>query len=725
MRFFTRQKSLIFFVIALAVPTLFSTVHGEVAPAALEEGDDDKAEELDSPEVSKAPARTDDIIVTTIGRGSTSRDVYQPTTSLSGDQLQRSLSSSVPATLDGVPGFASQYNGPGASSPSIRGLPGDRVLMLEDGHRTGDIYWTASDHGVMVDPLSAERIEVVRGPAGLLYGANALGGVVNVIRNDIPTYRPDQIETTVGSQFESVNLGLSAGAVIRAPLGPFALFAEGTARRAGDTTTPLGVLEQTQIEAYNGALGLSYLPEWGKLGASFRYYDNTFGIPGEFNGELIPGGHPGGVTAEARRIGGRILGEIENPWAGFEHLELRSNLVSFRHEEIEGFVGDRPIVGARFEQLSNDTRIIARHDSFEGLGGTVTGALGAAFQGRLLEASGSQPGTRSGVERDFGLFIFEELRLSESPFRFQVGARYDARFVTTPDLSDIRLRTEERRVVKSVEPRSFHSVSGSLSTILDISENWLVGANLSRAVRSPTIEELYSDGPHLADFSFDIGSPDLSPEVGHGIDIFLRTDHARLETEIAIYANRIDDYIYYNPTGDTYWVFRENSEPRITPVFEAQSDNALFLGAEGRLSLELLQDLHFDATLSYTFANRIDADDPLPYIPPLSGRVALRYEGARFFGGVGARLAAPQNRVPRPIQIGDSNVFESPQSPTDGYVVGSLLAGWHFDTQSYGHTLLVQVQNVADQDYRSHLSRIKEVAPQPGRNLQVTYQAFF
>lgn len=714
------KKSVLATMLVMGTIVVPSTAHSEAPLASFE----DQAR-LDEGAPEGTSTRTDEIVVTTIGRGATERDVYQPTTVLSGTALQRRLSSSVPATLDGIPGFAAQYNGPGASSPSIRGLPGDRVLMLEDGHRTGDIYWTASDHGVMVEPLSAQRMEVVRGPAGLLYGANALGGVVNVIRNDIPTYRPDQVETTLGSQFESVNLGVSAGAVLRAPLGPFALFAEGTARRAGDSATPLGVLEQTQFEAYNGALGLSYLSGWGKVGASFRYYDNTYGVPGQFNGVLIPGGHPGGVTIEARRMGGRILGEVENPWSGVEHLEIRSNLVSFLHEEIEGYIGERPLIGARFEQLSNDTRLIARHEPVDTLGGEVKGAFGAAFQGRLLEASGAQPGTRSGVERDFGLFAFEELRLSDLPFRFQVGARYDFRFVTTPDLSDIRVRTEERRVEKPVQPRTFHGLSGSLSTLIDMSEHWLLGANFSRSVRSPTIEELYSDGPHLADFSFDIGSPDLSSEVGHGVDIFLRTDHARLETEVALFANRIDNYIYYNPTGDTYWVFRENSDPRVTPVFEAQSDNALFLGAEGRASFKLLKELHLDATLSYTFANRIDADDPLPFIAPLSGRVDLRYEGKRFFGGLGARLAGPQNRVPRPIPIGSTGSFEAPQSETAGYVVGNLLLGWHFDTQSYGHTLLVQVQNIADQDYRSHVSRIKEVAPQPGRNLQVTYQASF
>ena len=674
-------------------------------------------------EDSEDHIETEEIVVTTTGRALGPRHVYQPTTSMDGDELQRNLSSSVPATLESVPGFHVQYNGPGATNPTIRGMPGDRVLMLEDGHRTGDIYWTASDHGVMVEPISAARMEVIRGPASLLYGSNALGGVVNVIREDVPTFRPDVVEGTVTTQLESVNNGLGGGAVLRGPLGPLAFYAEATGRRAGDTKTPAGPLEQTQMAGFNLASGLSWVPEWGVVGAAVRYFDTVYGVPGEFGGELIPGGHPGGVDIEASRLSSRFHADYEGPLGVFDGLELRTNVTRYLHDEIEGTLGDQDILGARFVQISTDSHLVAHHDAVGDPEDSVSieGALGLSFQSRDLEASGLSPGTRSGTERSVGGFVYEQLH--RQPFRLQAGIRGDYRWTSTDDLSPLRVRTTERRIVKVVTPRTFGSISGSLATLWDFAEDWTIGASFSRSFRNPTIEELYSDGPHLADFSFDIGTPDLASEVGLGADVFLRAELSKVSVEAATYANRVDNYIYYSPTGETVRVFREGVDPRVTPVFEARGDDALFLGAEGRVQWEFVDDLVFDLTASYTRATRRAENDPLPFIPPLSGKVELRYEGSPFFGSIGSALSAPQNRVPRPIQVGDTT--ELPEQPTDGYAFAHALLGWRHHTRLMDHTIMLQGRNVGNQLGRDHLSRIKEVAPQPGRNIQLTYQAIF
>lgn len=663
--------------------------------------------------------------VTTSGWAPGANNVYRPSTTLRGDELQRNLSSSVPATLEAVPGFHVQYNGPGAANPTIRGMPGDRILMLEDGHTTGDIYWTASDHGVMVEPLSAERIDVLRGPAGLLYGSNALGGVVNVIREDIPIRRPHSLEGVVSSQFESVNRGFTLGGALRAPLGEQStVYAEATGRRAGDTRTPLGPIEKTDLQALNGALGFSWRSSQGLLGAALRYYENVYGVPGEFDGQLIPGGHPGGVSIEATRIGGRIQGEYHRRIAFFDGLQLRSNFTHYLHDEIEGILGDQEVLGARFRQNTSDTHLIAHHEPAPlAANSTIKaeGALGLSFQSRDLVASGASPGTRSGSQRSLGLFGYEEFELL--PFRIQTGLRYDFRHLTTDDLSPIRVRTAERRIVKEVHPRAFQSLSGSLAALYDFADRWTLGLNLARSFRPPTIEELYSDGPHLADFSYDIGSPDLSAEVGHGLDLFLRSRLPKLDLEVAAYINHVSDYIHYAPTGETIRVFREGQPPRVTPVFEARSDDALFLGAEGRIQWEFFERFSLDLSASYTRASRQPEGDPLPYIPPLSSRLEARYDGASFFASLGANLGAPQNRVPRPIAVGD--LLESPQNPTDGYALMHALVGWRHHGDHFDHTLILQGSNLANQPWRDHLSRIKDVAPQPGRNLQISYRALF
>ncbi len=675
----------------------------------------------------RSPIQLGGVVVTGTGRERGAGQVYRPVTSLSATELQRNLSSSVSATLESVPGLAVQYNGPGAASPTIRGMSGDRILMLEDGHRTGDLYSTASDHGVMVEPISAQRMEVVRGPAGLLYGSNALGGVVNVIRDDVPRSMPPGFTGTVSSQYESVNDGVSGGAVVRAPAGPFALRFEATARNAGNTRTPAGTMDRTELEVYNLAAGASWIPDWGFVGGAFRYYDSAYGVPGEFDGVLLPGGHPGGVDIEARRTAGRFRAAYLQPVFGFfDSVELDGVVTRYLHDEIEGIVGGERVIGACFEQTSGEANLIARHDhtihdhTDEPI--RAEGAIGASFQGRDMWAGCASPGTRSAEEWSLAGFGYEEFGLHR--FRLQVGGRFDYRSISPARTDSIVVRTQERRITKPVTDRSFGSFSGSIATLWDFSSDWTLGASIARSFRNPSVEELYSDGPHLADFSFDIGSPELGSEVGTGFDLFLRGTRRDLGVELAAYYNRVDGYIYYLQTGETVRVIRDGVPPRVTPVFEARGDDADFLGLEGRVQWEVFPDIVLDGTVSYTRAERRADSDPLPFIPPLGGRIEVRYEGSSLFGSLGMDLKASQNRVPRPVQIGD--LSELPQEPTDGYGTVNAGLGWrHSGGGGLSHTVTLDMKNLTDREVYDHLSRLKEIAPQPGRNIQIAYRVHF
>jgi iron complex outermembrane recepter protein len=677
-------------------------------------------------ELSSSPIEVAGIMVTGTGRQRGLGQVYNPTTILSGIELQRNLASSVPASLRSVPGFAVQYNGPGAASPTIRGMGGDRVLMLEDGQRTGDLYQTASDHGVMVEPLSAERMEVVRGPAGLLYGSNALGGVVNVIRNDVPRSRPSGLSGTVSSQLESVNSGIAGGAVLTGPLGPLVYRVEGTGRTAGDSRTPLGSIPRTDLTAVNAATGLSWVDDWGFAGVAGRWYGNRYGVPGEFGGELIPGGHPGGVDIEVSRLSGRVRAMYQRPVLEFfSSVEMDGNITRYDHDEIEGLIGDEVVFGARFSQTTIGANLTAHHEHQlhdhpeESL--RAEGAVGISVYHRDLTAGGTQPGTRSGTEWAAALFGYEEF--SRGPVRLQVGGRYDRRSVTPASLDSIVVRTRERRVTKPVEARTFGALSGSVALLWDLREEWTLGASVARSFRTPAIEELYSDGPHLADFSFDIGSPDLDEEVGLGFDLFLRGQRPDLNVELAAFFNQVSNYIVYLQTGELIPVFREGVPPRETPVFEARGEDSQFLGAEGRIQWEVRPRVVLDGTASYTRATRRSAGDPLPFIPPLSGRVEARYEGGVFFGSVGADWSAAQHRIPGPIPVGDTT--ELPQLPTGSHFLMNLGVGARLTEGSRTHTFAVEGANVTNRKWRDHLSRIKDVAPQPGLNVQFTYRVHF
>ncbi|TVR65625.1 MAG: TonB-dependent receptor [Gemmatimonadales bacterium] len=673
-----------------------------------------------------SPIHLSGVVVTGTGRERGPGEVYRPTTTLSGIELQRNLASSVPATLEAVPGFSAEFNGPAAARPSIRGMGGDRVLVLEDGQRTGDLYATASDHGVMVEPLSASRIEVVRGPAGLLYGANALGGVVNVIRNEIPRTRPATLEGMAGTHLESVRDGVGLGGVVAAPVGPFALRLEGTARRAGDTRTPEGPLEQTDVTALSASAGASWIRDWGFVGVSGRVYDSTYGVPGEFDGVLIPGGHPGGVDIEALRQSLRFRAAYLEPfWGFFDSAEVDAGLTSYLHDEIEGLIGGQRVMGARFDQTTRQAGLIVRHDhalhDHEGPTLRAEGAYGIHLEDRELLTGGVSPGSRSAKEWAVALYAFEDFQVDA--FRLQAGARWDRRDITPFRTDSLRVRTQQRRITKPVTPRDFNTLSGSLAVLWELRSDWTLGVNLARSHRPPAIQELYSDGPHLADFSFDIGSPDLEAERGTGVDLFLRARRPDLNMEISAFHNRVDGYIYYLQTGETVLVSREGTPDRDTPVFEARGDDAVFFGAEGRVQWEAFPRVVVDVTASYTRAERRMEGDPLPFIPPLNGRAEIRWEGEPFFASLGGTFAAAQNRVPRPVTIGD--LTENPQQPTSGYGLLNAGLGWRTALGGRTHTVTLQARNLADRSYRDHLSRVKEVAPQPGRNLSLSYRLHF
>lgn len=674
--------------------------------------------------LSLPPSRLDlpDVVVTGTARERGASDAYRPTTAVAGEELQRSLDSSVPASLERVPGVAAQYNGPGAATLSIRGMGGDRVLMLEDGQRTGDLYASASDHGVTMEALTAERMEVVRGPAGLLYGSNALGGVVNVIRDDVPRSRPETPTGTVTLQAQSVNEGAGGGATVEAPLGPLAVRGELSARGAGDTETPQGPLPSTGMQAINASAGASWVSDWGFVGVAHRFYDNTYGVPGEFDGELIEGGHPGGVDIETMRQVTRFRAAYQRRVLDlFDAIELDAHHTRYHHDEIEsrGEEGET-FFGARFEQATSGVNLVAHHEHDQ-QGLRLEGAVGASAQHRALRTSGASPGSRSADEQTASAFAYEEF--GWAALRLQVGARYDARHVAPLRTASITLRTAGRRIEKPVSARTFGAFSGSIAMLYDLDAEWTLGASFARSFRNPSIEELYSDGPHLADFSFDIGSPDLDSEYGHGFDVFLRVNRPRLSLELAGYLNRVDNYIYYRPTGETVLVDREGDFGRVTPVYEARGDDADFLGGEGRVQWEALGGFVVDATASYTRATRRTERDPLPAIPPLNGTLDLRYEWNDIFGSVGLKAAAEQNRVPDPVARGDERV--RPEEPTDGHGLLHASLGWRHVGSRLLHTVTLTGNNLTDAVWRDHLSRIKDVAPQPGRNVRLTYRVQF
>jgi len=652
------------------------------------------------------------IVVTGVGMERGIEESYRPTTVLAQEALDRRLSGSLAATLRNQPGIATQSFGPAPAQPMIRGMGGDRVLVLEDGGRTGDLYATGADHAVGIDPISAGRIEVVRGPAGLLYGSNALGGVINVIREEVPRGMPGELQGSAGAQWESMNQGVTAGATALVPLGfRWAGRAELTARRGQDLQTPLGVLSGTDSQSEGGALGLSWLPNWGFLGGSYRVYRLDYGLPSEFQGAQIPGAHAGGARAESIRHAARIQFGHFLGLGPFSLVQGDGSVVRYLHREVEGSgaAGAR-VIGTSFDQLSATFNLVGRHEHTLG-GLREEGAIGLYGVFQDLLTGGSFPGVRDSRSRGVALFAYEELHHGRA--RLQFGGRYDLSEIEPLDLRPI---DRGDRLIE-VRTRPFQDVSASLALLFDPADGWVIGASLARAFRAPSVRELFSAGPHLADFAYDIGNPELGTEVGLGVDLFLRWTGSRVHLEASLFENRIRDFIHSRPAGTLDPRFRR------FPVFMAESANALFRGGEGRFQAELIEGLVLEGMVSHVQAELTAGGEPLPRIPPTSGALALRYELPGWFvlaewerTGAQRRVAPP---IPSPVP-GELDLI--PERPTAGYDLLALGGGVRMTLRGRVHSLTLNVQNVLDRAWWDHLSRAKEVAPEPGRNVQLLYR---
>lgn len=616
--------------------------------------------------------------------------------SISGTDLRQNLGTTLSETMDDLPGISSRSMGSAPARPIIRGLGGERVLILQDGERTGDVSSQSADHAVTIDPMAAEEIEIARGPAALIYGSNAIGGVVNVVRNQIAGSMPNHIHGTATLQGESVNTGGNAGLEAGVPVGSFAIQADVNYRTASDLNTPEGRLENSDLRSINNALGVSYIRPWGYLGAASSLYLNNYGIPPD-----PEGGHAGGVDIEMEKYQVEGATEIYLPNSSFRSITADISYNHYFHKEIES----GGITGTEFGLLTTNTSVKAHHPE---LSIFTKGTMGLWAETKDYAVNGAN--TPDSDAYSFSAFIVEETDWGS--LHLKGGLRYDYnRTVPVEDDPDSK--------IGHIRARTFQALASSVSAIYNFGKGYYLGSTLMHSFRPPSQEELYSEGPHLASYSYEIGNPDLDPERGLGKELFMRYRGDNVSAEIAGYHNAFSNYIYPRNTG------RQNAQLPSLNDYQFEGAAARIYGVEASTEIQLLSNIAFNGILSYTHGERDltqreqeldpEADDiqPLPMIPPLKATVGLTYANEGFQFGGKARIAAEQTRT------GD---FET---PTDGYTVVDLFGQYRFQSGNLMHTFSVNVGNLFDTTYRDHLSRIKDLMPQPGRNISLLYRMFF
>ena len=603
---------------------------------------------------------------------------------LEGRRLRQRLGTTIAETLDDEPGIAMRSMGPAPARPVLRGLGGERLLVLEDGLRTGDLSATSPDHALVVDPMTAERIEVIRGPSALVYGPNALGGVVNVVRRGIPTARPDRIRVDMGVQGQSVNTGVSGGGSIVAPLpGPLAVRVDGAIRSAGDVDTPVGELDNTELSTRNALVGIGMTEGWGRIGAAGSRYESSYGIPGGF-----VGAHPNGVSVELERSHLEGEGELLSVLPWMPRLEATGAYTRYFHQEFES----SGALGIEYGVVSWHGAVTA-HTSQSGP--FRKGAFGVWAEVRDFAAGGFAFTPRS-QERTIAGFAHQDVHLGA--LTVQGGVRYDLR----------RVQPEEERLSRTIgqiRSRDFSGLSASATLLWHPGASLTLGATAMRSLRMPGIEELFSEGPHLAAYSYEVGNPDLDSERGLGLELFAQYQAQKSRASIAVYRNAISNYIFPLNTGAlNYRVY--------LPVYQFTGAQAVMWGGEAQAEAKLNGLFTITGSASYVRGTLDDLGLPIPWTPPLQGEAGARYHVGHLSVSAGLRLAAEQDRV---------GPFEE---PTDGYAVVDVFAQYYFTRGGVLSTIDLGIENVTGTAYRDHLSRVKSIMPEPGRNVKLLYRIY-
>lgn len=604
-------------------------------------------------------------------------DSYQPTTVLGGQDLAKVLQSTLAATLGNEPGVATRGFGPGPARPVIRGLDGDRVLVLEDGQRMGDLSSQSGDHGVNVNPASAQKIEVVRGPATLLYGANAIGGLVNVVTRNIPTAPVTRTTGSVTFDGGSASRETTGAGELNVGAGNFAMHLSASGHRSENYRSPNGTIANSFNRGGAVQLGAAFVSDNGYLGASIGYDKNRYGIPLVEDGEtnLDPRRTVFDVRAERRNLPGFITS-----------FRVTGGVRRYRHDERDG-----EVVATSFTNNTSEFEVIANHRQ----AGRFKGTFGGWGMTRMFDSRGDEVLSPKVDQSAIAGFFYEEATLTPHA-SFQFGGRVD-RTAFTPN---------------GLASRSFTNFSGSVGLLLRPSETTTLAVNLARAARNPALEELYFEGPHAGNNAFEVGDDTLKSEQAMGLDISLRQQSERVSGEISYFYNHVNNFIFRRLTGDI--------EDDLAVAVFTQGE-AVLQGIESHLDVRLSNLFSIEGGLDYVHGQLTTLSVPLPRIPPLRGRVGLRYQWNAFQAGIDASLVSKQERVfTTPLGRGALN-----ETQTEGYGLAKLYAAYSFVAGETTHTISVRLDNAGNTLYRNHLNYLKDLAPEVGRDLRVNWVVKF
>lgn len=671
--------------------------------------DHDPVPEVQREEAPPLPGlRFDEVLITGAPVARTISELAQPVSVLEGEQLLSREAPQLGEVLGEQPGINQTYFGPGSSRPVIRGLAADNIRVLENGIGLLDASSISPDHAVGLEPMLTRRIEVVRGPSALLYGPNAIGGVVNVITTRIPEERIDvPLRGMLEGRGNSVNDEGAGVAVLEGGYKGFALHLDGFARKTNNVRIP-GFARSTQlrnaqplpegeseekdelinsaIESKGGAGGVSYIWDGGYAGVAPSVYKTTYGIPG------APSTF---IDLEQRRLD--LAGALNAPLTHINVIKGRLGLVDYEHQEKELTQASGTIVGTEFRNRGYDLRIEGLHDQIGGL----EGALGFESYYSDFDASGAEAFVPPTTTATQSLFGYEDLELN--PFRVQMAGRLDF----------ARVDSDGGERFGAADSRQFVTGGASLGTIYTPADLYSIAVNLAYTQRPPNAAELFANGPHLATNQFEVGDRGLSAQESLGLEAIVRRVAGPVTGSIGGFYNHFNNFIDLIPTGGVVDISdggHFHGASPFLPVFQFENVPARFVGfeMEARVNLVHRQPYNVDLNFQTDFvdARNRDTGEPLPYIPPFR---------------IGSGIAAAWNDLSGDLSVLWARQQDNPGDlilPTDAYVLLNLDLGYRFVTGPATVDLFLRGSNLLNQEVRVATSTLKDVAPLPGAGVR-------
>lgn len=612
------------------------------------------------------------VTVTATGSEETTFNSIQSVTIIGSLDLAKKNPLSLGEALDHELGVAKRSFGPGNARPVVRGFDGDRVLVLQEGVGIGGLGFQSGDHAEPIDLLSQDRVEVVKGPATLLYGSNAIGGVVNAISGHAEAHQG--VRGYVMGLGGSTNDQFGGSGGIEFGTERWLFWANGGGQRASDYNTPIGTIQNSFSRYGNASGGIGYFADKGFASVNYTHDSRNYGIP--FNAEEED---PEMVRLNPRRDSVQFRGgfrDLAVPISG-GNFTLQYN--NYRHDEIE--LPDEEI-GTQFKNKT----FLYRAVFDQRRSGRYSGSFGFSGLYRDFTAIGEEALAPPTTQNNFAAFGLQTVSFEK--FALQFGGRVERNAYSPDGLRD----------------RSFTGFSGSAGIRVGLGASNVFVANYTHSYRAPALEELYNNGPHPGNLTFEIGDPNLNRERGDGIDFSLRHNSSRLRAEANFFYYKINDFVYLAPTG--------NIEDGLIEADYSQG-NSRFTGVEGRFDVGVTKNIWLLSSLDYVNAKLTDADTPLPRIPPLRARVGFEAFASGF-------------RInPEVVMAQDQDRTFTTEERTAGYATVNVNASYTLTRKHYAHIFSVNAFNLNDKLFRNHLSFIKEFAPEIGRGVRVVYTLRF